>query len=241
MPRYTVSQTQGDFPGAAPAPATPPPAPAPAPTAAPPAMPDLGMPPMPDMGMGMGMPSPSMPTAPASAPGGGERQEIIGPITSPTQIFYDMDIANYIENNIQLSVDDLTRKIWLDYGGKEDGKRDNRKLGKRTDDNLKSSPEEAQEERDNTEDSKWERLESGDSIEDIISYSDLGKMVSGLMYGVTMKITTQSAAPQGGGGMGMPMAANKARIIIAKKLEKEYLFRQSDTIINEIINKINLS
>ena len=49
-------------------------------------------------------------------------------------------------------------------------------------------------------------------------------------------------APAGGAAPGgMPsFASNKARIIIAKNLEREYLFHQSDTMIKEIINKINL-
>ena len=64
-------------------------------------------------------------------------------------------------------------------------------------------------------------------------------MVSGLIYGVTQKIFLQGAAPAPG-GMGA-MAANRARIVIAKNLEKEYLFKESDTIIKQLINKIKLS
>jgi len=58
---------------------------------------------------------------------------------------------------------------------------------------------------------------------------------------VVQKVFAAGAAPAGGAGGGMPaFASNKARIIIAKNLEREYLFRQSDTMIIEIINKINL-
>jgi hypothetical protein len=60
-----------------------------------------------------------------------------------------------------------------------------------------------------------------------------------LIYGVTQKIFAQGAAPAAGGGMAM--AANRARIIIAKNLEREYLFKESDTIIKQLINKIKLS
>jgi len=169
----------------------------------------------------------------------GDRQEIIGPIESPTQIFYDMDVANFIENNLQFDADALAKKIWLEYGGTEEGKKDSAKLGKRTDEFSDNTPEQAQAEREATEDTKWERLKKGTSIEDIISFSDLGKMVSGLIYGVTQKIFAQGAAPAAGGGMAM--AANRARIIIAKNLEREYLFKESDTIIKQLINKIKLS
>ena len=51
---------------------------------------------LPDLGMALGVPPPATPMA---GPTMGDRQEIIGPIESPTQIFYDMDVANFIENN----------------------------------------------------------------------------------------------------------------------------------------------
>lgn len=225
-------------------PAPPPQAPEmPMAPAAPPAMPDLGMgaPAVPDLsGLGGGMPP--APSAPMAAPAGNERQEIIGPIKSVSQIFYDMDIVNFVENNLHLSSEELTRKIWLDYGGKENGKPDNTKIGKRKDQesDLESNPEEAKKERTETEDCKWERLESGKNIDDIITYADLGKMVEGVIYGVVQKAFMAGMAPPGG-APGMPaMASNRARIIIAKNLEREYLFKQSDTMIKEIINKINL-
>lgn len=220
-------------------------APAPMPEAAPatPAAPpmDLGMPPatgMPDLsGMGMTPPAP----APMAAPVGGERQEIIGPVESVSQIFYDMDIVNFVENNLHINAPELTRKIWLDYGGKENGRADQTRRGKRADDSVNNDPSAAKAEIDQTEDSKWERLKSGKTIEDVISYSDLGKMVEGVIFGVVQKAFAAGAAPAGGAGGGMPaFASNKARIIIAKNLEREYLFRQSDTMIKEIINKINL-
>lgn len=234
MSLFKKAQVQGDFPGgdiaAAPAP------PAPDMTAAPAApAPSLGG--MPDLSSMLG--APPAPSAPMAGPTTGDRQEIIGPIESPTQIFYDMDVANFIENNLQFDADALTKKIWSEYGGTEEGKKDSSKLGERTDDFADHSPEEAQAERDATEDSKWKRLKKGMSIEDIISFSDLGKMVSGLIYGVTQKIFAQGAAPAAGGGMAM--AANRARIIIAKNLDREYLFKESDTIIKQLINKIKLS
>ena len=234
MSLFKKAQVQGDFAGIE---ATP------APLAAPP-VPDMGAAPapaaaggMPDMSSLFGAPAP--PAAPMAAPALGDRQEIIGPIESPTQIFYDMDVANFIENNLQFDADALAKKIWSEYGGTEEGRRDNAKLGERTDDFSDNPPEEAKAERESTEDTKWKRLKKGTSIEDIISLSDLGKMVSGLIYGVTQKIFSQGAAPVVG-GMGA-MAANRARIVIAKNLEKEYLFKESDTIIKQLINKIKLS
>ncbi len=220
----------------------PAPAPAPAPEAAPAAPVDLGMPAgLPDLGS-MGLPSPPpAPSAPMASPTGGERQEILSPIESISQIFYDMDVVNFVENNLHINANELTRKIWLDYGGKENGKSDQTKVGQRTEEATDIEPDQAKKERDETEDSKWERLKSGKTIEDIISYADLGKMVEGIIFGVVQKVFTAGQAPAGGAGGGMPsFASNKARIIIAKNLEREYLFKQSDTMIKEIINKINL-
>lgn len=236
MSLFKKAQVQGDFPS--PDTAASAPAPAPDMTLAPPApSPALGG--MPDLSGMIGAPSPA-PSALMAAPAMGDRQEIIGPIETPTQILYDMDVANFIENNLQFDADSLTKKIWSEYGGTEEGKKDNSRLGERTEDFADRSPEEAQAERESTEDSKWKRLKKDTSIEDIISFSDLGKMVSGLIYGVTQKIFAQGAAPQAAGG-GMAMAANRARIILANNLDKEYLFKESDTIIKHLINKIKLS
>jgi hypothetical protein len=231
MSLFKKAQVQGDFAGIEAAPAPLPAPPVPDMAAAP--APSLGAP---DMSGLFGTPAPA---APMAAPALGDRQEIIGPVESPTQIFYDMDVANFIENNLQFDADALAKKIWSEYGGTEEGRRDNAKLGERTDDFSDNSPEEAQADRNSTEDTKWKRLKKGTSIEDIISFSDLGKMVSGLIYGVTQKIFAQGAAPAAGGGMAM--AANRARIIIAKNLEREYLFKESDAIIKQLINKIKLS
>jgi len=219
--------------------------PAPAPVAdpmaglgagAPPATPLPGLSPSPlaDPMAGLGT-TPAPPQTP-----GIERQEIIGPITSIAQIFYDMDIAKFIQNNLQINSDKLAKKIWLDYGGKENGQINQSNVGKRTDSNNELSPEKAAEERKNTDKSKWERLEKNKNIGDIISYDDLGKVVEGLIYGVVQKSNAASMAPPGGAPMGGGlMASNKARIIIAKNLEKQGQFKLSDTIIKELIKKLS--
>lgn len=238
MGKFVKSQVQSDFPDPSAPTQAPTPAPAPAPALPPQTAPtgDLGM-----LGLtgGGDMGFPSMPqTAPMASPASGDRQEIIGPIESPTQIFYDMDISNFVENNLHMGVDELTSLIWKEYGGSDDGKKDNSKLGKRTGDSKDLNPDDAKKERDITEDSKWERLPKGKSIADIISYSDLGKIVSGLMYGITTKIVTQSATPAAGTAMA---SSDKIRIILANNLDDEYLYKQSDTIINQLIKKIKLS
>lgn len=212
------------------APADQAPSPAPPPVADPLAGMGGGMPPMPPS---MGMPTDPMAAsapAPMPPPPAGERQEIIGPISSPSQMFYDMDLARYIQNNLQLDADALAKKVWESYGGKPNGQPDASKIGTRTDSFTDHTPEQAQAERTATENSKWKRLEAGKTIADIVSYDDLGKIVSGLIFGVIQKVITQSMAPPGGAAM----ASNRARIIIAKNLEKEYLFKQSDAIIKEI-------
>jgi hypothetical protein len=210
----------------APAPMAPP---APPPAADPLAGGGGGMPPMPPMGMPTDPMAAAAP-APMPPPPPGDRQEIIGPISSPSQMFYDMDLARYIQNNLQLDADALAKKVWEAYGGKPNGQPDSSKVGSRTDSYTEHTPEQAQAERKATENSKWKRLEAGKTIADIVSYDDLGKIVSGLIFGVIQKVITQSMAPPGGAAM----ASNRARIIIAKNLEKESLFKQSDAIIKEI-------
>jgi hypothetical protein len=82
-------------------------------------------------------------------------------------------------------------------------------------------------------------LEKGKTIEDIISYDDLGKVVEGLIFGVIQKASASAAAPPGAAPMGGGLlASNKARIIIAKALEKEYEFFLTDTIIKDILKSI---
>jgi len=225
------------------------PPPPPPPTGAAPAAPSVA-PPMPDMGMtpGLGMPPPPPmpglgPTDPMAAGGasGVNRQEVIGPIDSLAQIFYDLDIAKFILNNLQIDSKKLASKIWEDFGGKPDGQTDSSKSGKRTEQNAKASPEDAAQERDRTENSKWERLAKGKTIGDIISLDDLGKVVEGLIYGVIQKSGTAAAAPPGGAppmGGGL-FASNNARIIIAQALEKRYDFYLADAIINDIIKSVS--
>lgn len=214
--------------------ALPPPPPPPPPPAG-------GAPPM-GGGMDLGLGAPPMggidPMAgaapPPPPPGGTERQEIIGPITTLTQIFYDMDVAKFIQNNLQIDSKKLTEKIWQDYGGNEDGTVDPNKFGQRTDDDLKLDPDAAKKERDNTKNSKWERLELNKTIEDIVTYADLGKVVEGLMFGVIQKAGQSAAAPPGGAPPGGALAANKARIIIAQNLEHQKLHFQVDQLLKEI-------
>ncbi len=220
-----------------PAAAAPPPPPPPEPPAAPlgGGMPPLG--PTPPMGADLmgGMGAPPPPPPPSS---GADRQEIIGPIKSLAQIFYDMDVAKFIQNNLHVDSDKLTKKIWTEYGGKENGKENSTNSGTRTEKNNDLSPEDAAKERKSTEESKWERFEKGKNIGDIISYDDLGKVVEGLIYGVVQKASAAAMAPPGGAPMGGGiMAANRARIIIAQALEKQGEFYLSDTIINNILKK----
>jgi hypothetical protein len=211
----------------------PPPPPPPAAMGAPPPMP---MPPLggadPMAGLGS--------TPPPPAPAGTDRQEIIGPIKTITQIFYDMDVAKFIQNNLASDSKDLAELIWIDYGGKENGDVDPAHVGTRVEDDAKKTPEEAGKDRKSTEDSKWQRLEKGKTIGDIISYEDLGKMTEGLIYGVMQKANVAGAAPPGGAppGGGL-MASSKARIIIAKILEKQGDYYLSDTIIKEFFKNLS--
>ena len=227
-------------PTVAPTPPLGAPAPPPLAPAAPPMDPMLGAaPPTPTfpgtdpMAGAIGTPAPS----PAPS---GDRQEIIGPIESLAQIFYDFDVTKFIQNNLHINSKDLASKIWEEYGGGEDGQPDNDKTGQRSENNLKLTPEDAKKERDNTKDTKWERFAEGKNIGDVISLDDLGKVVEGLIYGIVQKTNTTAntppgGAPMGGGGL---FASNKARIILAQALDLQGEFYLSDTIIKDIYKSL---
>jgi hypothetical protein len=151
-----------------------------------------------------------------------------------------MDVAKFIQNNLTVDSKDLAEKIWTDYGGDENGEVIPQNTGKRTEESAKNSPEDAGKERKATEDSKWERLEDGTTIGDIVSYEDLGKITEGLIYGVIQKANAAGAAPPGGAppGGGL-MASSKARIIIAKASEKLGDYYLSDTIIKDILKNLS--
>lgn len=177
----------------------PPDAAAAPPAGAPPMMPPPpmgGMPPPPMGGM------PGMPPTPGAAPSG-PRQELTGPLDSVSKILYDYDIGTVVDGNAARDAEELALEVWKAYGGTEMGDDVESKTGNRTPESSKSSPEKQESERKATEDSKWQRLPHGKTIEDITTLDELSEILSGLVLG-SVKAKAPAAAPPG--GMPPPMA-----------------------------------
>ncbi|MBS1722300.1 MAG: hypothetical protein JSS66_04750 [Armatimonadetes bacterium] len=120
------------------------------------------------------------------------------------KILYDYDIGSKLDGNAAEEPEDIAMDIWMAYGGTELGDDTVSKQGKRTKKALKSSPQEQDKERLSTENSRWERLPLGQTIEDIASLEELATMLNGVSYG-SVKAKAAPPAPPGG-GMPPPMA-----------------------------------
>lgn len=173
------------------------------PEAAPPAG---GMPPVPPPPMG-GMPPPPMGMPgmppPPGAPPSGPRQELVGPLDSVSKILYDYDIGTVVDGNAARDAEELALEVWKAYGGTELGDDVESKTGNRTPESAKAKPEKQEAERKATEDSRWQRLPHGKTIEDITTLDELSEILSGLVFG-SVKAKSPAAAPPG--GMPPPMA-----------------------------------
>lgn len=176
---------------------------APPPDAAPP----VGAPPMAPPPMG-GMPPPPMGGMPGmppppGAPPSGPRQELIGPLDSVSKILYDYDIGTVVDGNAARDAEELALEVWKAYGGTEMGDDVESKTGNRTPESTKAAPEKQEAEHKATEDSRWQRLPFGKTIEDITTLDELSEILSGLILGA-VKAKAPAAAPPG--GMPPPMA-----------------------------------
>lgn len=170
------------------------------PEAVPAAAPAPAMPPIGGMPPPMGMPG--MPPPPSTPPPG-PRQELIGPLDSVSKILYDYDIGTAVDGNAARDAEELALEIWKAYGGTEIGDGIDSKIGNRTTESIKTEPEKQEAERKSTEDSRWQRLPRGKTIEDITSLDELSQILSGLVLGA-VKSKAPAAAPPG--GMPPPMA-----------------------------------
>jgi hypothetical protein len=190
--------------------------------AAPPMDPMAGM--MPPMG-GMGGP-PTMPMAAPGAPAT-SREEIGSPLDSLGKILYDVDITTLLLSRLGDEVEDTALFIWLMYGGDEHGGSLKGRIGKRIKKKDVSDKEEKAEQ-ERTEDSRWERLPSGNKITDITSLDEMTSEVQGIAVSAVKNELKAQGAPAGGG---MPMAVRHNNMVkIARKLDKIGFFRSADLI-----------
>lgn len=157
----------------------------------------------------------------APPPGGPpppERPPIPGPLDSVGKLLYDFDIEKEIATNPNRSEEDLATKVWVEYGGSEDGGVIEGNIGQRDESDSRKDPQQASEENEKTQSSKWLRLPRGKHVSDVTSLEELTGMMKDLMYG-TIKKFKAPAAPPGGGPPGMPGMASRGGSIMIRTSE----------------------
>jgi len=150
-----------------------------------------------DMG-GMG-------ATPPAEPATTERPKIAGPLKSVGEILYDFNIEEYIALHPDQSEEDMSEKVWEEYGGNHNENIKSDKEGERDEKSQNRTPEEVNSEIEKTYDSKWKRLPIGKTIDDITSLDEIVGLMKSLTYG-TVKKFKSPAAPAGGG---MPPLASQ--------------------------------
>ena len=183
------------------------------------------MPPMDPM-MGMGMPA--APMAMPAAPPASSQKQIKIPLSNLGLILADAGIELKIMEQLEDGGQDIANKIWLQYGGEEDGNVDKEKRGKR-----KDTEEATDEEIKNTDKTRWERLPLGKNLEDIeITLDDFANAVKFLSFGFAKNKSKEQAGGAAGGGMpGMASRKLDNMVKLAQNLDLLGLYSVADRIL----------
>lgn len=176
-----------------------------------------------------------MPMAGGAPPPGGEGAPappvfkiIYSPLDTLGKILADLDFKTFLENNFGTDPEELAKKVWVMYGGEEDG------IGKGKEGARQDSPQsedmveqtEIQEkEYNDTRDKRWLRLPLGKTIDDITDTQALTRAI----LGGFMALVKQNAKPA---------QASEIRKItrLADKADQLGYFSYSDKIMSEFIN-----
>ena len=184
------------------------------------------MPPMDPMA-GMGMPAMpmAMPGAPAAPPT--NQKQIKIPLSNLGLILADAGVELKIMEQFEDGEQDIANKIWIQYGGEEDGNVDEGKRGKRTD-NEEASDEEIKA----TNKTRWERLPSGQNLEDLeITLDDFVNAVKFLSYGFAKNKSKEQGAAPGGGMPGMASRKLDNMVKLAHNLDLLGMYSVADRIL----------
>lgn len=154
-------------------------------------MPDMGAMPMADAGAG-GAPG---------ASGEGAAQPAFKIIHSPLdglgKILADLDLKTFLENNFGSDPADLAKKIWVMYGGNEDGLGEGKK-GKRKEKPESEDPTQQEKIQDDeyneTRESRWERLPEGVSIDEITTPEAIEKTLISSWFNLAKTYAKPAAA-----------------------------------------------
>ena len=184
------------------------------------------MPPMDPMA-GMGMPAMpmAMPGAPA-APASNQKQIKI-PLSNLGLILADAGVELKIMEQFEDDEQDIANKIWIQYGGEEDGNVDENKRGKRND-----TEEASDEEIKATNKTRWERLPNGENLEDLeITLDDFVNAVKFLSYGFAKNKGKEQGAAPGGGMPGMASRKLDNMVKLAHNLDLLGMYSVADRIL----------
>lgn len=177
-------------------------------------------------GMGMGMPAApmAMPGAAAAPPA---PKQIKIPLSNLGLILADAGIELKLMEQLEDDERELANKIWIQYGGKENGDVEEGRVGKRKDD-VEASDEEIKA----TDKSRWERLPEGQNLQDLeITLDDFANAVKFLSFGFAKnKSKEQGAAPGGGGMPGMASRKLDNMVKLALNLDLLGLYNIADRI-----------
>lgn len=175
------------------------------------------------------MGAPAMPPAPGGmppAPGGAPEETIItGPIKSIAELIADSDVVNTIKSNPQMSPEEIAMQVWTEYGGTEDGRVDQGKVGERVDSDSQRDIEKIKKEKEmqDESDTKYKRLLKGKTLLDIdITLDDLTKSITSMPFSIVQKVKGQGGAPGGAPG-GMPGLMGES----SKLMKKTSKFHQA--------------
>lgn len=192
--------------------------------AAPPPLPPPpmgGLPPLPPMPGLPGMPPPPGAPAPSS-----NQKAIKEPLSNLGLILADAEIEKMLMEEMQFNEREIANKIWKMYGGNDEGGVEDGHVGKR-----KEGVEITDEEINDTEETRWERLPLGQDLLDLeIELEDMANAVKYLSFG----FSKNKSKEQGGGAPGgMPMASLKLEnmVKLARNLDFYGLYSVADRIL----------
>lgn len=184
------------------------------------------MPPMDPMaGMGMAMPAApmAMPAAPAEA-----QKQIKIPLSNLGLILADAGIEIKLMEQLEDNEQDIANKIWVQYGGTEDGDVEEGRVGKR-----KANEEADDAEIKATDKSRWERLPEGQNLQDLeITLEDFANAVKFLSYGFAKNKGKEQGAGAAGGGMpGMASRKLENMVKLAHNFDLFGMYSVADRIL----------
>lgn len=176
-----------------------------------------------------------MPMAGGAPPPGGEGAPappvfkiIYSPLDTLGKILADLDFKTFLENNFGTDPEELAKKVWVMYGGEEDGI-GRGKEGARQDrpqsEDMTTQSKIQEEEYNNTRDKRWLRLPAGKSIDDITDTQALTRAI----FGGFIALVKQNAKPA-------QASSAKGLLKLASKADQLGYFSYSDYIISELIN-----